>query len=444
MEDRKKKIVAFMKEEAYKPLLFDELCTVLDVPKSDMEDFTGVIEELLNEGKIIKTNRNRYGAPDRMNLLVGRIQGNERGYGFLVLDEEDATDIFIPADGMNGAMHGDRVFAKISSKATSERRAEGEVVRIISHANQTMVGYFENSRNFGFVIPDNKRISGDLFISRDDTNGAKQGDKVVAEIVKWPDQRRNAEGKIIEILGHKSDIGVDILSIIRAHNFREEFPEDAIRQAENAPDTVTEDMLEGRRDLRTLRMVTIDGEDAKDLDDAVSVERLPDGLYRLGVHIADVSHYVTEGSPLDVEALKRGTSVYPVDRVIPMLPRKLSNGICSLNPNVERLAFSVFMDIDNKGKVHNHEIFNSVIKTSERMTYTNVYKILVDEDKDLIERYDYLVDDFKMMKELALILRKKRTERGSIDFDFVETKVILDEKGRPIELNPMKLQLPIK
>lgn len=444
MEEKKKKIVAFMKEEAYKPLLFDELVTVLDVPKSDIEDFTKVLEELLDEGKIIKTRKNRYGAPERMDLLVGRIQGNERGFGFLILDDEEATDIFIPQEGMNGAMHGDRVFAKISVKATGDRRAEGEIVRIISRANETIVGYFESSRNFGFVVPDNKKISGDIFIAKEDTNGAKQGDKVVAQIITWPDKRRNAEGKIIEVLGNKKDVGVDILSIIRAHNFREEFPDEVVSQAEKIPDTVTEDMLKDRRDLRNIKMVTIDGEDAKDLDDAVSVERLPNGLYRLGVHIADVSHYVTEGSPLDREALKRGTSVYLVDRVLPMLPRKLSNGICSLNPQVDRLAFSVFMDIDKSGRVVNHETFKSVIKTSERMTYTNVYKILVDNDKDLIERYDYLVDDFKTMEELALILRKKRFERGSIDFDFVETKVILDEKGRPVQIKPYEITIANK
>ena len=444
MEDRKKKIVAFMREETYKPLLFDELVLVLDVPKNDIDEFAGVINELISEGKIIKTKRNRYGVPDRMNLLVGKLQGNDRGYAFLIPDEEDATDIFIPADGLNGAMHGDRVFARISNKATGERRAEGEVVRIIERVNQTIVGFYESSGNFGFVIPDNKKIGGDIFIALENTNGAKQGDKVVVNITKWPDSRRNAEGKIIEVLGSKSDVGVDILSIIRAHNFREEFPDEVNNQAENIPDTVTEEMLKGRRDLRNIRMVTIDGEDAKDLDDAVSVERLPDGLYRLGVHIADVSHYVTEGSPLDREALKRGTSVYLVDRVLPMLPRKLSNGICSLNPQVDRLAFSVFMDIDKNGKVHNHEIFNSVIKTSERMTYKNVYKILVDKDKDLIERYDYLVDDFKTMEELASILRKKRFERGSIDFDFVETKVILDEKGKPIEIKPYEITIANK
>jgi ribonuclease R len=444
MEDRKKKIVAFMKEEAYKPLLFDELVTVLDVPKSDIGEFTKVLDELLDEGKIIKTRKNRYGAPERMDLLVGRIQGNERGYGFLVLDDEEATDIFIPQEGMNGAMHGDRVFARISVKAIGDRRAEGEVVRIISRANETIVGYFESSRNFGFVVPDNKKISGDIFIAKEDTSGAKQGDKVVAQIITWPDKRRNAEGKIIEVLGNKKDVGVDILSIIRAHNFKEEFPDEVVSQADKIPDTVTEDMLKDRRDLRNLKMVTIDGEDAKDLDDAVSVERLPNGLYRLGVHIADVSYYVTEGSPLDREALKRGTSVYLVDRVLPMLPRKLSNGICSLNPQVDRLAFSVFMDIDKDGRVVNHEIFKSVIKTSERMTYTNVYKILVDNDKDLIERYDYLVDDFKTMEELALILRKKRFERGSIDFDFVETKVILDEKGRPVQIKPYEITIANK
>lgn len=444
MEERKERILDFMKEDAYKPLLFKELATVLDVPKDDLEAFKDVIDELEAQGKIFKTHRDRYGVPERMNLIVGRIQGNERGFGFLIPDDEDVKDLFISADDLNGAMHNDRVVARMNKKTAGDKRAEGEVIKIIERANRTIVGTFDSSKYFGFVVPDNKRISGDIFIPKDEFNGAKQGQKVVAELIKWPEKRRNAEGKIIEIIGDKDEVGTDILSIIKSHNFSEEFPEAVINQAEAIPDVITEDMIKGRRDLRQLRMVTIDGEDAKDLDDAVSIEKLSNGNFRLGVHIADVSHYVTENSPLDKEAVKRGTSVYLVDRVIPMLPKKLSNGICSLNPKVARFAFTVIMDIDLTGKVYNHEIFESVIKTSERMTYTNVYKILEENNQELIQKYDYLVDDFKAMKELALILRTKRMARGAIDFDFEEAKIILDEKGKPIAVKRYEITIANK
>ncbi|MDP4093243.1 MAG: ribonuclease R [Bacillota bacterium] len=444
MEERKEKILEFIKEDAYKPLLFEELAGVLDVPSSDFELFRQALDDLEDHGLIFKTHRNRYGVPERMNLIVGRLQGNERGYGFVIPDDEDADDIFISADSLNGAMNNDRVIARISKKGITDKRAEGEIIRIIHRANSTIVGTFDSSRYFGFVVPDDKRISSDVFISKDEFNGAKPGQKVVAEILKWPEQRRNAEGRIIEILGGKDDVGTDILSIIRTYDLNEEFPEEVVKQAEAFKDIVSEDMTKGRRNLRKLRMVTIDGEDAKDLDDAVSVEKMPDGNIRLGVHIADVSHYVTENSPLDTEALKRGTSVYLVDRVIPMLPRKLSNGICSLNPKVDRLAFSVFMDIDNAGKVLNHEIFESVINIDERMTYTNVYKILVEKDPELMERYDYLLGDFKLMEELEIILRKKRMSRGAIDFDFEEAKIILDEKGKPQQIKRYEMTIANK
>lgn len=442
--DRKERIVEFMREDAYKPLLFGELVAVLDVPKTDIQLFKNVLDQLEAEGKIFKTHKDRYGVPERMNLIVGRLQGNERGYGFVIPEDEDIKDVFVSADSLNGAMHNDRVIARINKKVIGDKRAEGEVIRIIERANKTVVGTFESSKYFGFVVPDDRRISGDIFIPKDEINGAKSGQKVVAELMLWPGKRRNAEGKIVEIIGDRDEPGADILSIIKLHNLSEEFPESAIKQAESISQTVTDEMLKGRRDLRGLRMVTIDGEDAKDLDDAVSIERLPNGNYRLGVHIADVSYYVTENSPLDKEALKRGTSVYLVDRVIPMLPRALSNGICSLNPQVDRLSFTVMMEIDATGKVVDHEIFESVINTNERMTYTNVYKILVDKDKELCERYDYLVEDFRTMEELALILRNRRMQRGSIDFDFEEAKIILDENGKPVEIKRYEITIANK
>ncbi len=434
MEDRKERIVAFMKDDAYKPLKFDELVMVLDVQKKDYPLFKTVMDELEADGLIYKTHKDRYGVPERMNLVVGRLQGHERGFGFVIPDDEYIKDVFIPADSLGGAMHNDRVIARVIKKVIGDKRSEGEIIKVIKRANANVVGIYESSRYFGFVIPDDRRVPGDIFIPKDETLGAKPGQKVIAEIVKWPEKRRNAEGRIVEVLGDRDEPGTDILSIIRAYDLKEEFPEEVIEQAEKIPGEVNKKMLAGRRDLRKLRMVTIDGEDAKDLDDAVSAERLPDGKYRLGVHIADVSHYVTEGSALDREAFKRGTSVYLVDRVIPMLPQKLSNGICSLNPRIDRLAFTVMMDVDASGRVTNHEIFESVINIDERMTYTNVYKILEKNDGELLERYDYLLEDFNTMEELALILRKKRMGRGAIDFDFDEAKIILDDKGKPVEV----------
>lgn len=440
IEERKERIVAFMREEAYKPLLLKELVMILDVPKSDIDLFNQIIAELEYEGRIFKTHANRYGIPTRLNLVTGRIQGHERGFGFVIPDDE-GEDVFIPAESLNGAMHGDKVVARVNKKSSSDRRMEGEILRVLKRANVTLVGTFDKSASFGFVVSDNKRISGDIFIPKSEFNGAKKGQKVVVEIIKYPEQRRNAEGKIIEIIGNINEPGTDILSIIKSYKLEEEFPEDVAKQVDNIGDTITEAMLKGRRDLRGLRMVTIDGEDAKDLDDAVSVEVLENGNYRLGVHIADVTNYVTENSPLDAEALNRGTSVYLVDRVIPMLPRKLSNGICSLNPQVDRLSFTVMMEIDKNGRVNNHEIFESVINIDERMTYTNVYKILVEKDEELTQRYKHVVPDFNTMHELALILRKKRFQRGAIDFDFDEAKIVLDEKGKPVAVKRYEITI---
>jgi len=420
------KILAFMREEAYKPLLLDELIVVLDVPKEAVGEFLAIIDELEAEGRIIKTKRNRYGVPERMGLIVGTFQGNEKGFGFVVPDEPTMADVFIPVENVNGAMHKDRVIARFTRAIIEGRRAEGEIIRILNRANQFVVGTFESSIHFGFVVPDDKKISNDIFIPKSEFNHAKTGQKVVVEITRWPEARRNPEGKIIEVLGYKNDPGTDILSVIKQFSLREDFPEEVMEEVKQIPDAVHYKEIERRRDLRNLNIVTIDGEDAKDLDDAVSIEKLANGNYKLGVHIADVSHYVSEKSALDKEAFRRGTSVYLIDRVIPMLPKKLSNGICSLNPNIERLTLSVFMEIDGSGKVVDYEIFESVIKTKARMTYTDVTRILEDEDGELLKQYKDLVQDLKLMKELALILREKRMNRGSIDFDFPEAKIILD------------------
>lgn len=434
MEERKERINGFIHEKSYHPLSFEELAVVLDVPIQDRGVLQQVLDEMEKAGLIFKTRKGKYGAPERMGLVAGRFQGNERGFGFVIPDDPDQEDLFIQIDHLNGVMHGDRVVARITKYPESNRRAEGEIIKILKRANDKIVGVFERSGSLGFVVPDHRKIKGDIIVPMDKTMGAIPHQKVIVEITRYPEAERNAEGRIVEILGDSEEAGVDVLSIIRTYNLPLEFPEEVIKEAKAVPQQISEAELQGRRDLRSLTMVTIDGEDARDLDDAVSLEMREDGLYRLGVHIADVSHYVKEGSALDNEALRRGTSVYFPDRVIPMLPAELSNGICSLNPQVDRLAFSVIMDIDSLGRVVNHEIFESVIHSNQRMTYTDVYKILEENDEALINKYRPLVPMFIKMKELALILRKKRSLRGAIDFDFEEAKIVVDENGKPIDI----------
>ena len=373
-------------------------------------------------------------------VITGIFEANERGFGF-VRPDEDEDDIFISPSSINGAFDGDRVEAKITSPGEGNKGPEGVILKILERNNKTIIGKFEKSKNFGFVIPENKKISHDIFIPKACFKSARNGDIVCVEITKWPERRRNAEGKITNVLGKAGKPGVDILSIMYSYNLKDEFPKEVINEIEKIPDTVSEEEKAKRRDLRGIKMVTIDGEDAKDLDDAVSIEKLPNGNYNLGVHIADVSYYVREGSPLDKEALERGTSVYLVDRVIPMLPRKLSNGLCSLNEGEDRLAFSVFMEIDNKGKVLNSDMVKSVINVNHRMSYTDVTKILVDKDKKLIKKYKDVADEFFMMEELSGILRNRRKKRGSIDFDIPEAKVILDDNGKPIEIKKYELTI---
>ncbi|MCQ1528326.1 ribonuclease R [Lutispora saccharofermentans] len=430
------RILEYMREEAYNPMLISELAGALKVDEEAMSELEETLKYMESDGYIIKTRKKRYGLPERMNLIVGRLQGSQKGFGFLIPDNPDIRDLYIPVENLNGAMHNDRVIARITKGSIGTMKSEGEIIRILKRANEQIVGTFESNKRFGFVVPDDARIYQDIFISREDFEGAKDGYKVVVQITRWPEGRRNPEGKIIEILGHRDDAGTDILSIIRGHNLPEEFPADVEVQASRIPEEVRSEALSSRKDLRNRKIATIDGEDAKDLDDAVSLEVLPNGNYFLGVHIADVSQYVFEGSPLDNEALKRGTSVYLVDRVIPMLPKKLSNGICSLNPKVDRLTLSCDMEIDNKGNVVKYDIYESIIRTSERMTYKNVNKILEDEDEELKARYKEFIDTFKNMEQLMNILRKKRRIRGSIDFDFEESKIILDDKGKPVDIRP--------
>lgn len=437
----KDKILAFMREEAYKPMMLEELAIIFDINKNEWRDFSKVLEEMEAEGLIIKTRKNKYGVPERMNLVVGKLQGHSKGFGFVIPENAELSDVYIPAENLNGAMNDDKVIARITKENIPGKKIEGEIIRIIKRANTRIVGKFEESENFGFVVPDDKKIYQDIFVAKGNINGAKHGQKVVVEINKWPEKRRNPEGVIVEVLGNAEQPGVDILSIIRKYNLPEEFPKEVESYAEKIPEEIPQSEISRRRDLRNLKTVTIDGEDAKDLDDAISIERLEGGKFRLGVHIADVTYYVREKSPLDKEAFDRGTSVYLVDRVIPMLPKKLSNGICSLNPGVDRLTMTCMMTIDFEGKVIDHDIFESIIRSNERMTYTDVTKILRNKDPELMERYGYLIDDFNAMEELCMILYAKRMRRGALDFDFDETKIVLNEMGKPIDVRPYEREI---
>ena len=431
LEQRKAMLVSLMNEEAYVPMKLKELAILLNVPKEQREELKQVLNLLLAEGKISVSKKGKFGKAEAF-ALVGVFSGNARGFGFVAIEGQE-EDVFIPADRTGGALHGDRVQIVIDSEGRGGR-PEGTVVRILEHANETLVGTYEKGKGYGFVIPDNQRISKDIFIPQGCSQGAVSGHKVMVKIRDFGEKKgKKPEGVITEILGHIHDPGVDILSIVRAYNLPEDFPGAVKNQLKQIPDEVKKDSWAGRKDLRDLPTVTIDGEEAKDLDDAISIERAGDG-YLLGVHIADVSHYVQEHTPLDEEAFKRGTSVYLVDRVIPMLPHKLSNGICSLNEGEDRLALSCLMEIDSQGNVTGHEIAETVIRSDRRMTYTAVNAIVTDHDPQVTAEYAEFAEMFLLMKELADILRKKRHARGSIDFDFPESKIVLDEKGKPLEI----------
>ena len=431
----KEEILQYFKESGTKPLSVQELEEIFSM--QDVEDFKTLVKtlnELELEGSLIRTRKNRFGLPAKMNLIAGKIEMNRKGFAFLIPDDENEKDVYIHASDLNSAMHQDKVIVRIEKKSNKESRAEGVVIRILERAATKVVGTFEDGHSFGFVIPDDTRILNDIFISKNDTLGAVTGHKVIVEITKYPEGRKSAEGEVVEILGHKNDPGIDILSIIHKHGLKIDFPDKVLDQVAAIPDKVLESDLEGRRDLRHKEIVTIDGADAKDLDDAISVEQLDNGNFKLGVYIADVSYYVEEYTALDKEASERGTSVYLVDRVIPMIPHRLSNGICSLNRGQDRLVLACEMEIDGKGTVITHEIFEAVINTTERMTYENVNKILVDEDEAIIEEFAPLVPHFETMQTLAEILFYKRKKRGAIDFDFKEAKVLVDEEGTAVDV----------
>lgn len=444
MSDKRKKVILdLMESEFYVPMKEKELAVMLQVSKQDRPELNRLLNELLTEGKLSLTKKGKFIKAKHSNKeLIGTFISHPKGFGFVEIEGRD-EDLYIPEDCVNGAFHKDTVKVALLS-AQRGKRQEAQVIEILARGIKQVVGIYDKSnKNYGFVIPDNTKLSDDIFVPVERSKGAVSGHKVVCEITDYGKNNRKPEGKITEILGHVNDPGVDIMSIVKGYELPVEFSEKVMHQAENVSNEVSEADIVGRRDLRAVQMVTIDGEDAKDLDDAVSLTKEGE-LYQLGVHIADVTNYVQENSALDWEAKSRGTSVYLVDRVIPMLPHKLSNGICSLNAGEDRLALSCLMDIDKKGEVVSHEIIESVIKVDRRMSYTSVKKILEDGDEAERKEYETLIPMFELMKELAVILREKRKKRGSIDFDFPETKIVLDKEGHPIEIKPYERNVATK
>jgi ribonuclease R len=464
MEERKQMLLTLMKDPTYVPMKLKELAMLLGVPKEQRKDLEEVLNELVASGKVGISKKGKY-ARSEVFAQTGIFSAHHRGFGFVTIEGRDG-DLFVPPDDTGDAMDGDTVQVIIDENGRGGR-AEARVLKVLKHANETLIGTFEKNKSFGFVIPDNPRITMDIFIPQGKENGAVSGHKVVVKLDTYATRNKNPEGHVQEILGHINDPGVDILSIVRAYGLPEGFPEDVMEEVSHAPEELSADYVaeeigkNGRVDLRDVPMVTIDGEDAKDLDDAVSVSKETingETIYHLGVHIADVSHYVKEGTPLDAEAYKRGTSVYLVDRVIPMLPHRLSNGICSLNAGCDRLAMSCLMDIDEKGIIVGHKICESVVRIDRRMTYTAVNAILEAKNgteepqtdapekekskekaefaKKCLEEYADFVPMFLLLDETARVLRKKRMARGAVDFDFPECKIILDAKGRPVEIRP--------
>lgn len=440
----KEQLIGLINEPGYVPLKKEELAKIFMIHTSERPMFYNFIDELEEDGYIVISKKKKIMSAEQAGLFVGKFVAHEKGFGFVESDKEFERDLFIPADYINTAMHGDRVVAEVVKEATEDRRAEGKVLRIVKREITEVVGTFQKSDNrFGFVVPDNKRFTKDVYVPKSGFNAASNGDKVVCKITLYPRPGKKPEGVITEVIGKKGDRYVEIDSIVRANNLPDDFPKKVQREAEQIK-SPTEDDFKGRLDLRDWDIFTIDGDDAKDLDDAISVEKLSNGNYKLGVHIADVTNYVKEGSKIDKEALKRATSVYLVDKVIPMLPKELSNGVCSLNKGEDKLTLSVIMEIDKNGTVIKHDIKETVIRSKARMTYTEVSDILEKDDEKLCNKYFDLVKDFKVAEELAKILMDKRDRRGAIDFNFPESKIVLDSEGIPVDIEPYERRIANK
>lgn len=438
MENFNEKIYDIINENEYSGLTVGNLLKKLGAKSVfDKKNIAIALNELINDGRLIEQkgkNGSKLFLPHKINAVKGRIQGNAKGFGFLISPERE-EDVFIPAKKMNGAQHNDIVLVKMLQMSKGNQSSEGEVLAVVERGMKRVVGTFKANEKYGFVTPDDSKFFHDIFIPEDKFNSAQNGQKVVAEITAYPKQAKNPEGKIIEVLGDAGDSGMEVLSIIRAYGLYEEFGNDVLNDAKKVNVPITTKDLAGRKDLRKNLIITVDGDDAKDLDDAISLTADKNGIYHLGVHIADVTHYVYPNGALDKEAYKRGTSVYFPDRVLPMLPRELSNGICSLNEKQDRLTLSVLMDIDGSGTVKKSEIVESVISSSARMTYDVVTKLL-EGDEALEEKYKDIKLMLVNMEKLMGILNAKRAERGSIDFEIPESKIILDSMNKVQEISP--------
>lgn len=432
MEEREQKILDFMSDEDYVPMKAKEIAMIMRVPKNEYHEFLEVIGKLELELKIEKNRKNRYSL-SKKTYYLGKYRKNAKGFGFVKIEEQE-DEIYISKENSLNALNGDQVLIEIIEEENKIKRAEGKIVKILKHEKDTLVGTFQNNKNFGFVVPDDKNFGTDIYISKKNFGKARNNHKVLVKIIKYPEKNKKAEGKIIEVLGNVNEAGVDMLSIIKEHNLPSTFPEPVVDEAKKYGNRIDEKDIPNRVDLRGKIIFTIDGEDAKDLDDAVSVEKLENGNYKLNVHIADVSYYVKENSLLDKEALIRGTSIYMLGRVIPMLPRELSNGICSLNAGEDRFTLSCSMEINKKGKVLSSEIYKAVICVTERMNYKDVQKILDGEDEAVLKRYEPYIKDFKLMEELAKILKQRRLKDGYLNLDIPETKIELDIDGKTINI----------
>lgn len=428
MEEKKQKIIELMNDKEYVPMKAKEIALIMKVPKNEYGDFLNLLGELELEMKIQKNRKNRYRITEK-TYYDGIYRKNQKGFGFVKI-EGQAEEVYISKSNSQNALNGDRVLIEIIDERDKVKRAEGKVIKILKHEKDTLVGTFQNNKNFGFVVPDDKSFGTDIFISKNNIGKARNNHKVLVKITKYPEKGKNAEGKIIEVIGNINEAGVDMLSLIKEYKLPSTFPEQVVEEAKRCGNKVDKKDIPNRVDLRDKTIFTIDGEDAKDLDDAVIVEKLPNNNYKLGVHIADVSYYVKEDSLLDREAILRGTSIYMLGRVIPMLPRELSNGICSLNAGEDRFTLSCVMEIDNTGKVISSEVFKGIINVTERMSYKDVQSILDGTNTEVSEKYKNYINDFKLMEELAIILKNRRLEHGYLNLDIPESKIELDVDGK--------------
>lgn len=462
MEDKEQLILNFMNEDAYVPMKAKEMALMLSVPKTEYSNFIEVLNHLEEEYKIQKNRKSKYSLVAQGKYLTGILRLNEKGFGFVKIEGRE-QEIYISKNNTKGALNGDKVLIEMLDSKDESNHEEGRIVKILAREKDSLVGVFTKSRNYGFVVPDDRKFGTDIYISKKNMGKARNNSKVLVQITKYPEKGKNAEGKVIEVLGNINEAGVDMLSLIKEYNLPYEFPEKVVEEAKSIKKEISKKDIPNRLDLREEEIFTIDGEDAKDLDDAVQVKKLENGNYELGVHIADVSYYVTEKSALDKEALLRGTSIYMLDRVIPMLPRELSNGICSLNEGKDRFCLSVIMEIDKEGQVVSSDIQKSIINVTRRMNYSDVAILLkyankeeqkeeitditkakekikmLEKELEVVKKYKPFIEHFQRMEELAHILKKRREKQGSLNLDLPETKIVLDEDGFAIDVKKYEL-----